>query len=299
MHSARKEPDRTCRTKFLRISCAQVGDVRGQACHRSVYLQIFQFQLFLTMVWMLWIQLGHCQQWWKMCCLQDLVYLLLLNQLWNHCTDIVQSTKKCFGEQNNKLPYKSNFWVITKTTAKRKNFQQFCEISFVLYLHIFSVFFPSDRISGCVMLFLVASEKTKENPDFYLACTMPCCRVSPTQTISVILILSDPEIRSVTPLKLSPAISPGSLERYMPFHVKSVCFVQPIVWLVTWLDASPPPADLAIFLLTQVNWIKANKPMPQTTLCNPRVYSPSWPLFSLFCPFFFSITIVTKNWYTL
>lgn len=174
MHSARKEPDRTYRTKILRISCAQVGDVQGQACHRSVYLQIFQFQLFLTTVWMLWTQLGHCQQWWKMCCLQDLVYVLLLNQLWNHCTDIVQSTKKYFGEQNNKLPYKSNFWVITRTTAMRKkNFQQFCEISFVLYLHIFSVgFFPSDRISACVMLFLLASEKQIKSrflPQMYTA----------------------------------------------------------------------------------------------------------------------------------
>lgn len=137
MHSAREEPNHACRTEFLHVSCAQVGDVQGQACHGSVHLQILQSQLYLTMVWMLWIQLGRCQQWWKMYCLQDSVYSLLLNQLSDHCADIVQSTKKCSGEQNTKLPYKSNFWVITKPTAMRKNFQQFCEISSVLYLHIF------------------------------------------------------------------------------------------------------------------------------------------------------------------
>lgn len=82
------------------------------------------------------------------------------------------------------------------------------------------------------MLFLVASEKKQKNPDFELACTMPFCHVSHTQMTSVIFILGNPEIRSVTPLKLSP-LSLGLLERCMPFQVKSACFVQLIVWLVT------------------------------------------------------------------
>lgn len=100
----------------------RLRDMQGQACHRSVHLQIFQLQFFLTMAGMLWIQLEHCQQWWKVCCLQDSVYLLLLNQLSNHCTDTVQSTKKCSSEQDSRLLYKSNFCVTNKTIVLRKNF---------------------------------------------------------------------------------------------------------------------------------------------------------------------------------
>lgn len=89
VQSARKQADHTCRAKFLWVSCAQVGSVQGQACHQPVHLQILQFQPFLTVVWMLWIHLGHCQQ----CCLQDSVYSFHLNQLPNHCTGIVQSIR--------------------------------------------------------------------------------------------------------------------------------------------------------------------------------------------------------------
>lgn len=53
--------------------------------------------------------------------------------LYRHCP----KHKKCSGEQNAKLPCKSNFWVITKTTVLRKNIQQFWEVRFVLYLCIF------------------------------------------------------------------------------------------------------------------------------------------------------------------
>lgn len=38
--------------------------------------------------------------------------------------------KKCSGEQNAKLLYKSNFWVITKTMVLRKNIQPFKEVYF-------------------------------------------------------------------------------------------------------------------------------------------------------------------------
>lgn len=137
------------------------------------------------MVWMLWIALWHCQQWWEMYCLQDSVYLFLLSLLSDHCAVIVQSTTKCFGEQNTNLPYKSNFWIITKTVAMRKNFQQFCAIS----CRFFSVFFSSARISGYVALFLVASGRKKEtpkNPDFELSCTILYCHFSHTRMISVI-----------------------------------------------------------------------------------------------------------------
>lgn len=67
------------------------------------------------------------------------------------------------GKQNTKWPEKSGFWVITKTTEKRKKCQQFCVISFVLYLHIFSTFSSPDRISGCAMLVLIGSGKTKQS----------------------------------------------------------------------------------------------------------------------------------------
>lgn len=72
--------------------------------------------------------------------------------------------RKCSGEQNAKLPYKSNLWVITKTTVLRKNIQQFWEVHFVLYLHIlriFSVLYASDKIWRYKMLFLAVSEKRK------------------------------------------------------------------------------------------------------------------------------------------
>lgn len=97
MQSARKHTDHMCRAKFLWVSCAQVGSVQGQACHRPVHLQILQLLLFLTMEWMLWIPLGHCQQ----CCLQDSVYSLHLNQLPDHCTGIVQSIRNVLV---NKMP---------------------------------------------------------------------------------------------------------------------------------------------------------------------------------------------------
>lgn len=130
MQSARKLPDHTCRAKFLWVSCAQVGDVQGQACHRPVHLQILRFQLFLTMVWMLWMHLGYCQQ----CCLQDSVCSLCLNQLPNHCTGIVQSIRsvaKCQVALQVKLLSHN------QTTVLRKNIQQFWEVRFVLYLCIF------------------------------------------------------------------------------------------------------------------------------------------------------------------
>lgn len=60
----------------------------------TAHLQTVQFQLLLSTVWMLWIHLGDCQQRWKMCCLQDWLYMP--EQLSNHLTDIVQSTKKLF-----------------------------------------------------------------------------------------------------------------------------------------------------------------------------------------------------------
>lgn len=56
-----------------------------------------RFQLFLTMVWMLWMHLGYCQQ----CCLQDSVCSLCLNQLPNHCAGIVQSIRSVLV---NKMP---------------------------------------------------------------------------------------------------------------------------------------------------------------------------------------------------
>lgn len=51
--------------------------------------------------------------------------------------------KRCFGEQNAKLPHKSNFWVITKTTGWEKISSSFKK--YILYLYIcffFQCFMP-------------------------------------------------------------------------------------------------------------------------------------------------------------
>lgn len=45
---------------------------------------------------------------------------LLLNQLSNRCTDVVQSTKKCSGEQNTKLPYKAKLLSNNQNNSNEK-----------------------------------------------------------------------------------------------------------------------------------------------------------------------------------
>lgn len=135
------------------------------ARHRSVDLQIFQFQLILTMVQMLRIQLGHCQQWWKMCCSQDSVYLVLLNHLSNHCTkhlEVFWWTKCQVALQVKLLTHNQN------NSNEKKTSSSFVKYLLVYINTFFSVFFPSDRISGCVMLVLIApAKKTPKKSRFW------------------------------------------------------------------------------------------------------------------------------------
>lgn len=133
-----------CKETYVQGQVLMSKVCTGWACTRPSMPQASSpantpVQLFLTMVWMLWIHLGHCQQ----CGLQDSVYSLRLNQLPKSLYRLCPKHKRCSGEQNAKLPCKSNFWVITKTTVLRINIQQFLKVHFVfIYAHFFQCFMP-------------------------------------------------------------------------------------------------------------------------------------------------------------